>query len=41
MELGDQNKVNERGTKKEYNVFYDWIKQNLNDKIVNVQVPRK
>lgn len=34
LELGDQDKVNERDIKKEYNVFYDWIKQKLNDKIV-------
>lgn len=38
LELGDQDKVNERDIKKECNVFYDWIKQKLDDKIVKVQV---
>nr|WNT99866.1 heat shock protein 90kDa beta [Gymnema sylvestre] len=41
LELGDEDEVNERETKQEYNVLCDWIKQQLGDKVAKVQVSKR
>lgn len=38
---GDEDEVNERETKQEYNVLCDWIKQQLGDQVAKVQVSKR
>ncbi|XWS69576.1 hypothetical protein CRYUN_Cryun04dG0191100 [Craigia yunnanensis] len=40
LELGDEDEVKERETKQEYNLLCDWIKQQLEDKVVKVQISK-
>ncbi|GFZ18335.1 chaperone protein htpG family protein [Actinidia rufa] len=41
LELGDEDEVQERETKQEYNLLCDWIKQQLGDKVAKVQVSKR
>ncbi|KAL8035339.1 hypothetical protein ABFX02_12G091100 [Erythranthe guttata] len=41
LELGDEDEVDERETKQEYNLLCDWIKQQLGDKVAKVQVSKR
>lgn len=41
MLAGDEDEVNERETKQEYNVLCDWIKQQLGDQVAKVQVSKR
>ncbi|KAI4373327.1 hypothetical protein MLD38_011462 [Melastoma candidum] len=41
LELGDEDEVNERETKQEYNLLCDWIKQQLGEKVAKVQVSKR
>ncbi|TYH67478.1 hypothetical protein ES332_D06G190200v1 [Gossypium tomentosum] len=40
LELGDEDEVKERETKQEYNLLYDWVKQQLGDKVAKVQISK-
>ena len=39
--LGDEDEVQERETKQDYNLLCDWIKQQLGDKVAKVQVSKR
>ncbi|XP_008807013.2 heat shock protein 90-5, chloroplastic-like [Phoenix dactylifera] len=41
LELGDEDEVQERENKQEYNLLCDWIKQQLGDKVAKVQVSKR
>ncbi|XP_075521116.1 LOW QUALITY PROTEIN: heat shock protein 90-5, chloroplastic-like [Primulina tabacum] len=41
LELGDENEVEQRETKQEYNLLCDWIKQQLGDTVAKVQVSKR
>ncbi|KAL6538841.1 hypothetical protein OROMI_025167 [Orobanche minor] len=41
LELGDEDEVKERETKKEYTLLCDWIKQQLGDKVAKVQISKR
>ncbi|KAG6579141.1 Heat shock protein 90-5, chloroplastic, partial [Cucurbita argyrosperma subsp. sororia] len=41
LELGDEDEVEERETKQDYNLLCDWIKQQLGDKVAKVQVSKR
>ncbi|KAM7270751.1 hypothetical protein ACFE04_029965 [Oxalis oulophora] len=41
LELGDDDEVEERENKQEYNLLCDWIKQQLGDKIAKVQISKR
>nr|KJB67076.1 hypothetical protein B456_010G173700 [Gossypium raimondii]KJB67077.1 hypothetical protein B456_010G173700 [Gossypium raimondii]KJB67078.1 hypothetical protein B456_010G173700 [Gossypium raimondii] len=41
LELGDEVEVKERETKQEYNLLYDWVKQQLGDKVAKVQISKR
>ncbi|KAE8730024.1 DNA-directed RNA polymerase 1B [Hibiscus syriacus] len=41
LELGDEDEVNERETKQEFNLLCDWIKQQLGDKVAKVQISKR
>ncbi|KAK4260942.1 hypothetical protein QN277_004000 [Acacia crassicarpa] len=42
LELGDEDEVKERETKQEYNLLlFDWMKQQLGDKVAKVQVSKR
>ena len=38
---GDEDEVEERETKQDYNLLCDWIKQQLGDKVAKVQVSKR
>lgn len=40
-DLGDEDEVQERENKQEYNLLCDWIKQQLGDKVAKVQVSKR
>ncbi|GFY88868.1 chaperone protein htpG family protein [Actinidia rufa] len=41
LELGDEDEVQEREIKQEYNLLCDWVKQQLGDKVAKVQVSKR
>ncbi|XP_022146433.1 heat shock protein 90-5, chloroplastic [Momordica charantia] len=41
LELGDEDEVQERETKQDYNLLCDWIKQQLGDKVAKVQISKR
>ncbi|KAB5544703.1 hypothetical protein DKX38_012815 [Salix brachista] len=41
LELGDDDEVQERETKQEYNLLCDWIKQQLGENVAKVQVSKR
>ncbi|KAI9092051.1 hypothetical protein K1719_027986 [Acacia pycnantha] len=41
LELGDEDEVKESETKQEYNLLFDWMKQQLGDKVAKVQVSKR
>ncbi|XP_073137695.1 heat shock protein 90-5, chloroplastic [Henckelia pumila] len=41
LELGDEDEVEQRETKQEYNLLCDWIKQQLGDTVAKVQVSKR
>lgn len=38
---GDEDEVQERETKQDYNLLCDWIKQQLGDKVAKVQISKR
>ncbi|KAA0050248.1 heat shock protein 90-5 [Cucumis melo var. makuwa] len=41
LELGDEDEVQERETKQDFQVLCDWIKQQLGDKVAKVQISKR
>lgn len=41
IKSGDEDEVEERENKQEYNLLCDWIKQQLGDKVAKVQISKR